>query len=266
MNRGLRPFGALVAVASVAALAGPASAATPTDTTALQSAVKVGNDKSGIRSHLKQLQLIADRPGNNGTRATATQGHEDSVAYVKKQLATAGAYWRVTEQPFSTSVFEELAPPTLSSTPAASPAWVANTDYATMDASGSGVVSGAPLVSIDFAEPTTTASTSTAGCEAADFPASLAGKVALIQRGTCDFGAEGQERAGPRSRRRDHLQRGHHRRAGPPGSHQRDLGGYGVTIPTLGATYAAGRFLNDAPSPTVSMSATTQNRVLRPAT
>ena len=266
MNRGLRPFGALVAVASVAALAGPASAATPTDTTALQTAVKVGNDKSGIRSHLKQLQLIADRPGNDGTRATATQGHQDSVAYVEQQLATAGSYWRVTEQPFSTSVFEELAAPTLSSTPAASPAWVANTDYATMDASGSGLVSNAPLVSIDFAEPTTTASTSNAGCEAADFPASLAGKVALIQRGTCDFGLKAKN---AQDRGAVGVVIFNEGTIGAPdrqGLINGTIGGYNVTIPTLEATYAAGRFLHDAyvqgKNPTVSMSATTQNRVL----
>jgi Zn-dependent M28 family amino/carboxypeptidase len=262
MLRRVRPFGALAAVASVAALAGPASAATPTDTTALQNAVKVGDDKSGIRSHLKQLQLIADRPGNNGTRATATQGHEDSVAYVKKQLATAGSYWRVSEQPFSTSVFEELASPTLSSIPAASPAWVANTDYATMDASGSGVVSGAPVVSIDFAEPTTTASTSTAGCETADFPSSLAGKVALIQRGTCDFGLKAKNAQDRGAAGVIIFNEGTIGEPDRQGLINGTIGGYGVTIPTLEATYAAGRFLNDATSPTVSMSATTQNRVL----
>jgi Zn-dependent M28 family amino/carboxypeptidase len=266
MNRRFRPFGALVAVASVAALAGPASAATPTDTTALQNAVKVGNDKSGIRSHLKQLQLIADKAGNNGTRATATQGHEDSVAYVKKQLATAGGYWRVSEQPFSASIFEELALPTLSSTPAASPAWVANTDFATMDASGSGAASGAPLVSIDFAEPTTTASTSNAGCEAADFPASLTGKVALIQRGTCDFGLKAKNAQDRGALGVVIFNEGTIGAPDRQGLINGTIGGYGVTIPTLEATYAAGRFLNDAyaqgKNPTVSMSATTQNRVL----
>jgi hypothetical protein len=51
-------------------------AAPPTDTTALQAAVTVGNDNSGIRKHLRALQEIADQPGSNGTRATGTLGHE----------------------------------------------------------------------------------------------------------------------------------------------------------------------------------------------
>src|SRR3712207_3709574 len=266
MRRGHRPLGVLVAIAATAALAGPASAATQTDTTALQNAVKVGNDKSGIRSHLKQLQLIADKPGNDGNRATATQGHEDSVAYVKKQLATAGGYWRVSEQPFSADVFEELAPPTLSSTPAASPSWQANVDYATMDASGSGAIAGAPLVSIGFVEPTTTASASAAGCDISTFPASLAGKVALIQRGTCDFG---QKAKNAQDRGALGVIIFNEGTIGAPdrnGLINGTIGGYGVTIPTLEATYAAGRFLHDAyvknQNPTVSMSATTQNRTL----
>ena len=87
----------------------------------MQKAVTVGNGKAGIRSHLKQLQLIADRPGNNGNRATATQGHRDSAAYVEKQLATTGGYWKVTEQPFVADIFEETAAPTLTPNPAPSP-------------------------------------------------------------------------------------------------------------------------------------------------
>ena len=117
MRRGHRPLGALVALVAAASVAGPASAATPSDTNALQNAVSVGGDNSGIRQHLRALQVIADKPGNDGTRATATPGHEDSVAYVKQQLAAAGGYSNVYEQPFEAAVFEELAPPTLSSVP-----------------------------------------------------------------------------------------------------------------------------------------------------
>ena len=140
MRRGHRPLGRGRDRSLPRLVAVPLHAATPTDTTALQNAVSVGNDNTGIRRHLRKLQLIADRPGNNGTRATATQGHEDSVEYVEQQLTTAGGYWHVYEQPFTAAIFEELAPPTLSSVPRPSPAWTPNTDFATMDASGSGAV------------------------------------------------------------------------------------------------------------------------------
>jgi Zn-dependent M28 family amino/carboxypeptidase len=266
MYRAIRPLAAVATVAA-AVVAVPARASTPTDTTALQRAVVVGSNTTGIRRHLLQLQLIADRPGNNGTRATATQGHEDSVKYVEQQLATAGGYWRVYEQPFSAEIFEELAAPTLTSVPSPSPVWTAGTDFATMDASGSGALSGAPLVSIDFAEPTTTASTSNAGCETTDFPAALTGKVALIQRGTCDFGLKAKNAQDRGALGVIIFNEGTIGAPDRNGLVNGTIGGYGVTIPVLEATYAAGRFLHDAyvqgKNPTVSMSATTRNRVLQ---
>jgi hypothetical protein len=186
-------------------------------TTALQRAVAVGNN-TGIRRHLLQLQLIADRPGNNGTRATATQGDEDSVKYVEQQLATAG------------------------------------TDFATIDASGSGASSGAPLVS-------------SSGCETTDFPATLTGRVALIQRGTCDFGLKAKNAQDRGALGVIIFNEGTIGAPDRNGLINGTVGGYGVTIPVLEATYAAGRFLHDAyvqgKNPTVSMSATTRNRVLQ---
>ena len=136
MTKGTRPLAAFAALAVAAGMAGSAQAANGVDTTALQKSVNVGSDNTGIRRHLKALQLIAD--SNNHTRATATKGHEDSVDYVEQQLGTAPAgYWKVYRQPFSAAIFEETAPPTLTANPAPSSAWLANTDFATMDASGS---------------------------------------------------------------------------------------------------------------------------------
>src|SRR5690242_21365645 len=132
MSHARRPFGALLAIVAAGALAVPASAAPPVDTQPLQDAVKVGNGSSGIRKHLKALQRIADRPGANGTRATGTQGHEDSVAYVKQQLDATG-YFNVTTQPFTATVFSQLAPSTLSTTPSPTGGWIENTNFATME-------------------------------------------------------------------------------------------------------------------------------------
>ena len=87
MKKGIRPLAAAAALAAAAGMAGTAHAATGIDTNQLQKAVKVGSSTTGIRRHLKAFQEIADRKGNNGNRATATQGHEDSVKYVEQQLA-----------------------------------------------------------------------------------------------------------------------------------------------------------------------------------
>jgi Zn-dependent M28 family amino/carboxypeptidase len=266
MRKGFRPLGAVLSVAAAAALAGPAAAAPPSDTQALQDAVKVGNDNSGIRRHLKELQKIADRPGANGTRATGTQGHEDSVAYVKQQLEATG-YYNVSTQPFTATVFNQLAPSTLSTTPSPSGGWVENTNFATMEFSASGSVANAPLVSIDFAEPTSTASTSSAGCEAGDFPAGgIAGKVALIQRGTCDFGQKvvNAQVAGAVA-----VIIFNEGTLGDPdrnGLINGTLGGYDIKVPTLETTYADGRMLHDAfvggANPTVSLSTSTRTDVM----
>jgi Zn-dependent M28 family amino/carboxypeptidase len=262
MKQFSRPLAAMAALGATAALAAPAQAATPTDTSALQAAVKVGNGTSGIRKHLKALQLIAD--ANGGNRATSTPGHEASVKYVEQQLATAGGYWKVSEQPFSAAIFEELAPPTLSVNPPPSPAWQANTDFATMDASGSGAVpAGTPIVVVDFAPPTSTASNSSAGCEAADFTQDLTGKVAVIQRGTCDFGLKAKNAQDRGAKGVIIFNEGTIGDPDRQGLINGTVEGYGVTIPALEATYPAGRYLVDHPAATVALSATTKTTVLQ---
>ena len=125
MHRRYRRLSAFVVIIALVGVAGTAQGATPTDTTALQDAVVVGDAAGtfGICEHLRALQEIADG-ANGGNRATGTQGHEDSVEYVVSQLDTS--YWNVTTQPFTADVFTELAPPVLAATPPADPAWVVN--------------------------------------------------------------------------------------------------------------------------------------------
>jgi Zn-dependent M28 family amino/carboxypeptidase len=254
MHRRRRLLGLFVIAVAMVGAPGAAQGATPTDTTALQNAVVVGDDDSGIREHLRHLQEIAD--ANDGTRATGTQGHLDSVDYVKSQLDTD--YWNVSEEPFSADIFTELAPPHLAATPAASPAWVADQDYATMEFSGDGTATGASIAIIDFVLPTTKASTSSAGCEDTDFPAgatSLSGKIAIIQRGTCDFGlkalnAQNHDAAGVLIFNEGTI--GDPDRNGPING---TIGGYGVTIPVLESTYAVGKYLVDHPTATVDFEA-----------
>lgn len=265
MRSGIRGA-AVLAVAAAAGLgAGPASAAPRTDTKALQDAVKVGNGKSGILRHAKVLQQIAD--ANNGNRATGTSGHEASADYVIEQLQASG-YYNVRSQSFIAPVFTELAPPSLSATPAASPAWAEGTDYANMEFSGTGSVTNAPTAIIDFTEPTTQASASDAGCEDTDFPAgatSLAGKVAVIQRGTCDFAVKAANAQAHGAAAVIIFNEG---TIGDPNRHGLINGTLGATntytIPVLEATYAVGRYLVDRPSATVALS--TSNRTERLAT
>src|SRR3954453_2653618 len=97
MPSGIRRAAVLAVLAAFGLTAGSASAATQTDSQALQDAVNVGTSRSGILKHENELQKIAK--ANNGTRATGTSGHEASADYVIKQLQATG-YYNVSTQPF----------------------------------------------------------------------------------------------------------------------------------------------------------------------
>ncbi len=76
-------------------------------------------------------------------------------------------------------------------------------------------------------------------------PASRPGRVALIQRGTCTFAAEGAERPGCRRVGRDHLQRGQH-----SGAHGRVLGDrVSGTFPTIPVAFTSFDIGNDLYQP-----------------
>ncbi|HZC28179.1 MAG TPA: M28 family peptidase, partial [Gaiellaceae bacterium] len=250
-------------IAAVAA--GSASAATPTDSAALRDAVKVGDDKTGIKRHLKQLQVIADANPVDGvpTRATGTPGHEASAAYVRKQLEAAG--YTVSFQPFTAQVFDEPTPPAFSQVSPTARTFVEGTDFLTMEFSGSGTVTGGTLVPIDFTEPTTTPSASTSGCEASDFPASVAGNVALIQRGTCTFGEKAQNALNAGAAAVVMFNEG---TIGAPDRQDLLNGTLGapVGLPVIGTTYALGRELLDAANAggaTISLTVNGRTRALQ---
>jgi Zn-dependent M28 family amino/carboxypeptidase len=175
-----RSIRAVLAAAILAfALAPPAVAKKPNKVSEdLREAVTVG----GVRAHQQALQNIATM--NGGTRASGTPGYAASVNYVVDRLERAG--YDPTIQEFNFKSFEELAPATFSRV-SPDPRAFADDEFQMMSYSGSGDVQAA-LTLIDLVlPPTPTANGSTSGCEASDFPASTAGTIALLQRGTCPF-------------------------------------------------------------------------------
>lgn len=158
-----------------------ASAAKPTDSTDLRNAVT----SDGIVEHLQEFQSIAD--ANGGTRASGTPGFDASLEYVKTQLEAAG--YQTTVQPFLFNMFEELSPPEFERVSPDPRVYVADDEFATMEFSGSGDVTGTLVPTNDVLIPPPASPGSTSGCEAADFtPASATeSQVALVQRGTCTF-------------------------------------------------------------------------------
>ena len=172
-------------------MAGSAQAANGIDTTALQKAVDVGTGtQSGIRQHLKTLQEIADRPGNSDPRSTATKGHEESVDYVEQQLRRPRRLLeRLPRSPSRRTIWEELAPPTLSRDARAPPR---SGGRPRLRDDGRLRLRDRPGRRADRHDRLQGADEYrqclVRGLRGRRLPGSLAGKVAVLQRGTCKFG------------------------------------------------------------------------------
>jgi Zn-dependent M28 family amino/carboxypeptidase len=161
---------------------GVATAAVPTDSSALRNAV----NSAGILKHENELQKIANQ--NKGTRAASTPGYDASAKYVYDKLRGAG--YTVAYQPFEFPFFQETGPATFERLTPTAQTYVKGEDYDLMEFSGSGDVIGQIVPTNDIViPPGNQEGTSNSGCEPEDFqPASTTeDQVALIQRGTCDF-------------------------------------------------------------------------------
>jgi len=174
-----------LALAAAAALLVAVPAATPavgTDSTQLRNAVTI----AGIKGHLAQFQDFAEdsiADVGHATRVDDTVGFTESVQYVKQQAEAAG--YQVTVQNFTFDRFEETAPPVLERVSPSSHTYTPDTDFITMEYSGSGNVTAPLAAAGGIVIPSPGGSTS--GCAASDFAGFPTGAIALIQRGTCTF-------------------------------------------------------------------------------
>ena len=169
---------AAIAALAVALVAAPAASAIDKVKTG---ELRRGVTLEGILEHERALQDIAI--ANDGNRAATTEGYKQSVDYVANRLRRAG--YRVTLDSFDFAQFT-LNSSSLSRT--GSDPYVEGTDYVIADFSGAGNVTNGAIFKVGHTEipPAGGPGTSVSGCDPADF-AGAAGKVALIQRGTCPF-------------------------------------------------------------------------------
>jgi Zn-dependent M28 family amino/carboxypeptidase len=136
----------------------------------------------GVMEHVQAFQEIADNstdPVYPGTRAAGTDGYADSVDYVAGLLREAG--YSVTLDPVEITF--NFPAELRQLTPVA-----AEYETGVFTGSGSGEVTGT-VIPVDINLTGDRASTS--GCEAADFAGldfSGEADIALVQRGTCNFG------------------------------------------------------------------------------
>ena len=238
-----RPLACAAAVLGALALAGPAVAAPPTNTKPLRDAVTV----AGMKEHLAALRARATPFRGIPTRATGTPGHELSQDYVVEKMKAAGL--NVTKQLFEADIFFEEGPAAFerkSPNPVVYERYDGDSGvWYTADFSGDGD-STAHMTVVDFKEPNATPSNSNAGCEAADFAGFPAGDIALIQRGSCDFG---QKVENARAAKASGVVLFNEGTTGAPDRNDvliPTLAGYDATgVPVVGTDYATGRQLVD---------------------
>jgi Peptidase family M28/PA domain len=141
-------------------------------------------------NHMKAFQAIADAnlgPDGHPSRNSGEPGYKASADYVAQVMKDAG--YNVTIQTYKFFYFA------FSGNPAFSEISPTAHDFVLSDEWGPGQSTG-PTTTADLqpaggivVPPTPTAS-STSGCTAADFTSFVPGRIALIQRGGCNFGVK----------------------------------------------------------------------------
>jgi Zn-dependent M28 family amino/carboxypeptidase len=140
-------------------------------------------------NHMKAFQTIANQnPGPDGhpSRNSGEPGYKASADYVAALMKQAG--YDVTLQPYTFPYYAYTSLPSFSEVGP-----TAHT-YALLGEWGPGQSTGTANALIQPAGgiviPPTQTSSSTSGCTSADFNGFAAGRIALIQRGGCNFGVK----------------------------------------------------------------------------
>jgi hypothetical protein len=140
-------------------------------------------------NHMRAFQAIADaNPGLDGhaSRNSGEPGYWASVQYVKNKMEAAG--YDVTIQPYTFTYTSFVGTPTWSESSPTPRSFQLVTDWTPGTSNGSANGDVQPAGGIVL--PPTPTSSSTSGCTAGDFSSFIAGHIALIQRGGCNFGVK----------------------------------------------------------------------------
>jgi hypothetical protein len=140
--------------------------------------------------HMQEFQRIADdNPGPDGhpSRNSGEPGYLESALYVKRRMEAAGYTARLQPYKFTYSSF--VGTPAWSESTPTPRSFQLVTDWNPGTSDGDANADIQPAGGIVL--PPTETPTSTSGCTSADFnPATMTGKIALIQRGSCNFGVK----------------------------------------------------------------------------
>ncbi|MEO3799379.1 M28 family metallopeptidase [Nonomuraea sp. B1E8] len=234
----------ITALALPLTAAAPAHTAEPADTYAdlLVKKVKGAN----VEEHLRAFQQIATEHGGN--RAAGTTGYDASRDYVADKLRRAG--YKVTFDPVEfVESWTENSPPALTETAPERRAYVPKQDFFAFKPSPSGDVT-AQVQGVDLTLPPAATPSSTSGCEASDFDGFVAGRIALVQRGTCAFSQKVRNAAAAGAAGIIVFNEG---QEGRTEAEQLDVGEWRAGIPMVYADYAVGERLAGTENATVRL-------------
>ncbi len=140
-------------------------------------------------NHMKAFQAIADaNPGPDGmpSRNSGEPGYKASADYVARLMTQAG--YNVTIQTYKFPYFAYTGIPTFKEISPTSHDFGVSDEWNPGQSRGTTTADLQPAGGIVV--PPTPTSSSSSGCTMADFSSFVSGRVALIQRGACNFGVK----------------------------------------------------------------------------
>jgi Zn-dependent M28 family amino/carboxypeptidase len=188
-------------VVALAALVGAVGPVATTNAAASTSCDTQVNDTPGkllpcittadLWHHMQAFQRIADdNPGPDGmpSRNSGEPGYKASVHYVARSMKAAG--YDVTIQTYKFFYFAYTGLPEFSEVSPTAHTYALSAEWNPGQSTGSTTAPVQPAGGIVI--PPTPTSTSSSGCSPADFTGFTPGRIALIQRGACNFGVKVQ--------------------------------------------------------------------------
>jgi hypothetical protein len=182
-----------------------------------------------------QIEALVDF----GRRVAGGPAEAEAAAYIAAEMESYGLDVEIQEFPIV--YFDELSPPMLEQVSPNPTVYVEYDDFLTMQYSGSGDATALVQPTVDvMIPPGPDANDSDSGCEPADFVGFTPGNIALIQRGTCSFFQKALNAQNAGAVGVIIFNEG---QPGRTGVIFGTLGGPGVNIPVVGATFALGEEL-----------------------
>jgi hypothetical protein len=180
-------FGLAAAVGPVASSgAAPANCDTQVNDTPSKLVPCITQDD--LMTHMRAFQAIADANpvGGHASRNSGEPGYKASVDYVARLMTEAG--YNVTIQTYKFFYFAFSGIPLFSEISPTAHNYVIANEWNPGQSLGTTTADLQPAGGIVI--PPTPTSSSSSGCTAADFTGFVAGRIALIQRGGCNFGVK----------------------------------------------------------------------------